>query len=155
MQTTAQATVHTTEHTTEALARLEAMFTGLSAETVGEVANFYTPDACFKDPFNQVRGGAAIARIFAHMFVQLTEPRFLIIERAVDGEQAWLTWNLEYRLRPGKPVHRIHGASHLRFAADGRVTWHRDYWDTAEELYESIPLLGGVLRFIKRRLRAS
>ena len=48
---------------------------------------------------------------------------------------------------------RIHGSSHLRFAHDGRVAYHRDYWDAAEELYETLPLLGSLLRWIKRRLR--
>ena len=38
-------------------------------------------------------------------------------------------------------------------AADGRVAYHRDYWDAAEEVYEKIPLLGGLLRWIKRRLQ--
>jgi ketosteroid isomerase-like protein len=139
----------------DALARLEAVFTGLTPATVAEVALCYTDDARFKDPFNDVRGGPAIARIFAHMFEQLDSPRFEILDRTVDGDRAWLTWNLEYRLRAGQPVRRIHGASHLRFDADGRVSYHRDYWDTAEELYESIPLLGAVLRMIRRRLGAS
>jgi steroid Delta-isomerase len=140
--------------TRSALAQVEAAFVSLRADTVPIIRSLYTADAFFKDPFNEVHGSAAIERIFAHMFHQLTEPRFVIVERAVDGDSAWLSWNLEYRLGAGKPVQTIHGASHLKFAADGRVSCHRDYWDTAEELYESIPLLGGVLRLIKSRLRA-
>ena len=46
----------------------------------------------------------------------------------------------------------IHGASHLRFGADGRVVVHRDYWDAAEELYEKLPLVGALMRWLKRRL---
>jgi hypothetical protein len=44
----------------------------------------------------------------------------------------------------------IRGATHICFATDGRVTMHRDYWDAAEELYEKLPLLGGLMRFLKR-----
>jgi hypothetical protein len=80
--------------------------------------------------------------------------RFVILERAVDGDTAWLTWDLEYRLKPGQPVRRIHGASQLRFDGDGCVCHHRDYWDAAGELYETLPLLGSVLRLIRGRLRA-
>jgi steroid Delta-isomerase len=36
----------------------------------------------------------------------------------------------------------------------GLVTYHRDYWDAAEELYETLPLLGQLLRFIKKKLKA-
>jgi hypothetical protein len=31
------------------------------------------------------------------------------------------------------------------------VAYHRDYWDAAEELYEKLPVLGGLMRFLKRR----
>ena len=36
----------------------------------------------------------------------------------------------------------------------GKVVYHRDYWDTAEELYAKLPLLGGLMRFLRRRLQA-
>jgi hypothetical protein len=39
----------------------------------------------------------------------------------------------------------------VRFAADGRVGWHRDYWDAAEELYEKLPLIGSLMRLLRRR----
>ena len=44
------------------------------------------------------------------------------------------------------------GASALRFAADGRVTYHRDYWDAAGELYAKLPLVGPLLRFLARKM---
>ncbi|WP_413888997.1 hypothetical protein [Candidatus Aalborgicola defluviihabitans] len=37
---------------------------------------------------------------------------------------------------------------------DGRILDHRDYWDAAEELYEKLPLLGGLMRWLKRRANA-
>ena len=38
-----------------------------------------------------------------------------------------------------------------RFAADGRVAYHRDYWDPAEGIYEKLPWIGGLFRWIRRR----
>ncbi len=138
-----------------ALHRLETAFSTLRPDTVGVIRELYADHAWFKDPFNEVHDSAAIERIFAHMFEQLVEPRFVIVERTLEGRDAWLAWNLDYRVRAAGPQRRIHGASHLVFGEDGRVLRHRDYWDTAEELYESVPLLGSVLRMIKSRLRAS
>lgn len=143
-----------TADTRAALARIEALYTGLTPHATGALRDAYSADACFRDPFNEVRGAAAIERIFTHMFDQLHEPRFVILDRAVDGDTAWLTWDLEYRLKEAQPIRRIHGASQLRFDGDGRVCYHRDYWDAAGELYESLPLLGSVLRLIRGRLRA-
>jgi steroid delta-isomerase len=48
----------------------------------------------------------------------------------------------------------IRGASHLRFDADGKVVWHRDYWDAAEELYAKLPGIGWLMRTLGRRLAA-
>ena len=44
-----------------------------------------------------------------------------------------------------------HGASHIQLAADGRVAYHRDYWDAAEELYEKLPVLGILMQWLKRQ----
>jgi len=35
---------------------------------------------------------------------------------------------------------------------DGRVNSHRDYWDAAEELYEKLPLMGLLMRFLRRTM---
>jgi len=52
----------------------------------------------------------------------------------------------------GKPQ-RIRGCSWLELSDDGRIAVHRDYWDLAEELYEKIPGLAAMMRWLKRRAR--
>jgi hypothetical protein len=42
----------------------------------------------------------------------------------------------------------------LKLDAQGLITWHRDYWDAAEELYEKLPVLGGLMRWVKKRTSA-
>ena len=118
----------------------------------GRLARVYHPQARFKDPFNEVQGLAAITAIFGHMFKSLMAPRFTVISIVAAGDEAFLTWDFSFQ-RPGKvaaPI-TIHGASHLRFDADGRVVLHRDYWDAAEELYEKLPIIGALMRWLKRR----
>lgn len=137
----------------EQLLRVVRFYETLAPETVPQVRDVYTPDAFFKDPFNEVRGHAAIVRIFEHMFEQVAEPRFVVVQRMAQGAQAFLTWEFHFRMGGGGTRQTIRGASHLEFAPDGRVAMHRDYWDAAEELYEKIPLLGGFMRLLKRRAR--
>ncbi len=62
----------------------------LSPEEVTRFGEFYSADAYFKDPFNEVRGLPAIERIFSHMFRQVDEPRFVVTERIVDAGGAML-----------------------------------------------------------------
>jgi hypothetical protein len=32
------------------------------------------------------------------------------------------------------------------------IVLHRDFWDAAQQVYEKIPLLGSVVRMIRRKL---
>jgi ketosteroid isomerase-like protein len=130
-------------------------FEHLSAADLDRLDRLYTADAVFKDPCNDVRGVAAIRRIFSHMFEAFDAPRFRILQAIVQGDQCFLTWDFEFRLR--RRAHMpmtIHGGSHLVFAADGRIGRHRDYWDPAEELYEKLPGLGALMRWLKKRASA-
>jgi steroid delta-isomerase len=132
--------------------RVQQFFETISRDSVPRVPEIYAAQAYFKDPFNEVQGVAAIGRIFEHMFVQVQAPSFIVREAVAQGDDAFLTWDFVFRSgRLGRGEQVIRGASHLKFDADGRVKYHRDYWDAAEELYEKIPLLGGLMRFVKRR----
>jgi hypothetical protein len=98
-----------------------------------------------------VRGLAPITRIFEHMVAQVTTPRFVVTLQMSQGNDAFLTWNFLFRMkRDSADEHCIRGATHLRFNANGLVDFHRDYWDAAEELYEKLPLLGVLMRLLKR-----
>ena len=135
------------------LNRLIHFFQTLSPSTVAEMGSVYTEDAYFRDPFNEVTGVNAIKPIFSEMFVRLHEPRFVITEKIAQENSAILIWDFDFRIKSLKPnfARRIHGLSHIRFAADGRVNYHRDYWDAAGELYEHFPVIGGVMRWLRKR----
>ena len=138
------------------LATLIHFYQTLSPEKIGEFGDFYAEDAWFKDPFNEVRGLPAIQRIFSHMFQQVDAPRFVVTEQIVNEHGAMLIWTFHFRTRAWGcgAAQVMHGVSHLRFAADGKVNYHRDYWDTAEELYMKVPGLGLLMRGLRRALRA-
>lgn len=134
------------------MAAIVELFEQLAPVDLDRLDRFYAPDACFKDPFNDVRGVAAISAVFRHMFESLQQPRFFVHDVIVQHDQCFISWQFEFRLRRLTAVPQtIRGASHLRFDADGRVASHRDYWDAAEELYEKLPLIGALMRWLKRR----
>lgn len=142
-----------TEDSRAAVAGITRWFESLTPQSVGQLAAFYSADARFKDPFNEVRGVPAITRIFEHMFTALHEPRFVVTQQLVDGAQAFLAWEFRFRFKRFDTVTEqvIRGGSHLTLNQDGRITDHRDYWDTAEELYEKLPGLGVLMRYLKRK----
>ena len=139
-----------------ALTAVLAFFEHIQAHDVSRLGTFYCDDAFFKDPFNEVRGLTAIQAIFAHMFEQLNEPRFVVRERMRQGQRAFLTWDFVFRFKRYDTTTEqvIHGATYLEIDEQGKVTLHRDYWDAAEELYEKLPVVGGVMRWLKARARS-
>lgn len=132
-----------------ALEPLLAWYATLTPHSVSRTADFYAADAHFRDPFNEVRGVAAIEAVLRHMFAHSDNPHFIIGERIVQAQQAFVTWTFVCTLR-GK-VYEVVGGTHFRFNAEGLVTLHRDYWDAAEELLQKLPLVGAPIRWLRRR----
>lgn len=132
--------------------RIIEAFEGLTPADLPRLGEFYAPDADFKDPFNEVRGVPAIRQVFEHMYVALEAPHFVIHDVVAQGDQCVLTWDFIFRFRRfSREWQTVRGASHLKFDALGLITLHRDYWDVAEELYEKLPGVGALMRWLKRR----
>ncbi len=140
-------------NTRQATQALATFFETLTPDSVAQLHSSYDAQARFKDPFNEVQGLPEIERIFRHMYVALDQPHFVITGQLVDGAQAFLTWEFRFRFKrfDTTALQTVRGGSHVVFNEQGRVTLHRDYWDAAEELYEKLPLVGGVMRWLKKR----
>lgn len=134
-------------------ARVAAFFESISPASLGTLNSVYGEHARFKDPFNDVTGLPGIQRVFTHMFDTLTNPRFVVHHTMTQGEHAWLTWDFLIDRPDGTLT--VHGATQLTFAPDGRVSVHRDYWDTAEELYAKLPVIGALVRWLTRKLSST
>jgi steroid delta-isomerase len=139
-------------NTDRELARLVRFYENIAPATLAEeLAAVYATDAHFKDPFKDVRGLAAIAAIFIHMFDQVDQPRFVVTSHVNQGAQAFLTWDFQFRMKRYSTAPQcIRGATHIVFDAQGKVIRHRDYWDAAEELYEKLPVLGSLMRWLRK-----
>ena len=137
----------------ERTAALAFYFENLSPASVAQLPQFYAPEVVFKDPFNEVQGLAAVTSIFEHMYTALEAPHFVVTQSLVDGDQAFLTWDFKFKFKrfDTHTLQTVRGGSHVQFNPKGLITLHRDYWDAAEELYEKLPLLGGLMRWLKKR----
>ncbi len=136
------------------LYRVIDFFQSISVDSAQTLSLIYTEDVWFKDPFNEVQGLEQVSHIFTHMFEQVDAPRFVVTHSVLQDDQAFLTWDFLFRMRRFSDDEQcIRGATHVRFASDGRVAYHRDYWDAAEELYEKLPVVGSLMRWLKTRAR--
>lgn len=140
------------------LAEVIRFYETLTPDNIDTLSDLYATDARFKDPFNEVRGIAAIRTIFRHMFVQVKAPRFVVNAQFSGDDGSMLLWDFHFHTQGfrgmGAQAMCIRGVTHLRFDATGKVAEHRDYWDAAEELYAKLPLIGAIMRRLQAASRA-
>lgn len=129
-----------------------AYFERVSLDNLNELRDLCAPDVRFRDPFNDVRGHDQIVRVFAKMYEDVAEPTFEVIDNAVSGSNSYIRWVFRFKNKKNGAPFSIDGMTEVHFDDAGRVTAHLDHWDVASQLYERVPVLGTVLRAIRRRL---
>ena len=128
-------------------------FTTLQSDDLDSLAGIFAADARFKDPFNDVRGLAAITRVFAHMFATTQHSRFMIVDHALVGDVLFIRWDYHFQTLKGERW-EIPGTSVVRFNDAGLAVEHVDYWDPAEHIYSKLPVLRWVMRWLRGKLAA-
>ena len=115
---------------------------------------FFDKNSEFSDPFQSVKGLGEIYNIFLNMYKSLHNPRFVVDEVVSSDDVAYIRWRFYYSLSESAKADSFTGVSRVTFTPGAKVKSHIDYWDAAEHVYEKIPLLGSILRYIKRRVHA-
>lgn len=136
-----------------AVRRYVAFFEQLQPAMLAQLDGYFAPGAHFRDPFNDVSGRAAICGIFRHMFQTTEAAGFRVNDWMCAGNAASIRWQFHCRLR-GRDL-SFPGMSFIRFNSEGLVEEHIDYWDPAAGIYEQLPLLGVLLRSLRRRFAVS
>lgn len=111
----------------------------------------------FQDPFHRIHGKQNTLALFEHMFAQLHQPQFKVLNAAIseistDTPNALLHWHFEFALRADAAKICFQGMSRITFNPDGLIDSHIDFWDAGTEVYAKVPLLGWLIRRVQRRL---
>ena len=122
--------------------------------TIEEYKKIFDVNAKFKDPFNQVEGLVEIYDIFQDMYIKLDNPRFKVIEVVEQENVAYLKWIFEFNFKNDSVQNSFEGVSRVEFNDKQMAISHVDYWDSAENLYEKIPVLSFFIKLIKRKIKS-
>ncbi len=124
----------------------------LNAQSLGLLAELYTDDVVFQDPFRRLEGLGALTRYFAELYAHVETCSFTFEAEVVHAQQGVILWTMSLRhprLNGGRTV-VVPGSTHVRFRH--KIYFHRDYFDAGAMLYEHIPVIGMVIRFLKERV---
>lgn len=128
-------------------------FASLDASSLHRLDELYSQEVTFQDPLHRVDGLAELRRYFESLYANVQELRYDFHGFDEVGQgHGYLRWTLHFRhprLAGGKLI-AVEGCSQLRWGE--RVEFHRDYFDAGALLYEHLPVMGGVIAWLKRRL---
>lgn len=121
---------------------------------IDEYKKYIDKDASFKDPFHEVKGIDAIYKIFQIMYQNLDEPKFKIDEVFQKENVAYIRWYFSYKFKGKDKTQGFYGVSRVVFGEDSKMISHEDYWDASENVYEKLPFLSSIIKFVKDKIRA-
>jgi len=133
--------------------KITYFFEHLSKHTsLNAFSDIYDDQVEFKDPFNEVKSIKSVHGVFAHMYRNLDNPRFVIREYIAKDNIAYVKWEFSFSFKNESIQNAFEGVSRLKMNEEGKVIQHTDYWDAAEHMYEKMPFIGWLIHKIKQMI---
>lgn len=131
--------------------RFKKYFRVLHEADLSELRELYAEQVVFKDPVHEMRGLVELEDYFTSVCSDLSECRFEYLDEMVTEQSAYVKWIMHFKHpRLGKRLISVRGVSHLKFG--DKIEYHEDFYDMGAMLYEQLPLLGNVTRWLRLRL---
>ena len=136
------------------LERFKSLFNAARPDLETLMAECYSETVVFRDPLVERRGREALSRYLNDAYARVTRCGFDFGSTARCPDHLTLPWTmtLEHRrLARGAPI-IVDGITLLQTDAEtGLISYHRDYYDAGQLIYENVPLIGGLVRYMRRQ----
>ncbi|WP_296622827.1 nuclear transport factor 2 family protein [Marivirga sp.] len=110
----------------------------------------YSADIVFKDPIHEIKGIENLKEYFQKLNDNLIEGSFLFTDESIVDNKAYLSWEMNLKLK--RPIKNVKASGISVLIIEDKIIKQRDYFDAGELFYENIPILGGIIRSIKKKL---
>lgn len=115
----------------------------------------YAADVYFRDPFKEIHGEPEFEAYLLRGSSAVAEFSMDWKDVSENDGNYYFRWIMNVKLKRDSakdPPTRVTGISQVRFGPDGKVIFHQDYFDGADLIYEKVPVMGGVIRYIKKHI---
>lgn len=150
--------------------KFESFYTNLASMKIEELASIYSDNVTFIDPIAAHSGIKTVESYFSKLLENAKYCTFIIhsvqkasdlntiagdhIESDKDSKTNFVVnWEMAFtseRINKGRPI-KVDGITQLK-VVDNKIIYHRDYYDLGQMVYENVPLLGRIIKRIKRTL---
>ena len=139
----------------EFLSKFLKLYQNFTIEDIDKLDQIYHPDILFVDPLHEIKGLTSLKDYFQTMYRQMEFGSFEYHRTLNSDNQLVVEWTMNFshkQIKSGAEIN-FEGISRLILSDQLPLTIveHRDYYDVGQMVYEHIPLLGSVIRFIKTK----
>ncbi len=135
--------------------KAKAFFEFLNKETMHLVDEFYDENVHFCDPMVDLKNRQQAKQYYVNLYQNVQSISWSFSAEINQGMDCALVWKMTLiakALNGGKPV-IVEGVSVIKFGGkEGKAIYHRDYFDMGAFVYEGLPVLGGLVRFVKAKM---
>lgn len=117
-----------------------------------QIDALYTQDIEFRDPLHTILGVLALKSYMKNLYANSRDIRFEYTDELSGENWATIAWLMHFRhpsLAGGKLI-SVRGITQIRFT--DRIFFHEDFYDLGAMIYQHVPVLGRIIRFINQRI---
>ncbi|MDH5353706.1 MAG: nuclear transport factor 2 family protein [Gammaproteobacteria bacterium] len=131
--------------------RLKSYCSTLHEADLSELHTIYSGSIVFKDPVHSIQGLVELEDYFQTLCADLSDCRFEYLDELVSENSAYIKWIMHFRHpKLGNRLISVRGVSYLKFSE--WIEYQEDFYDMGAMLYEQLPVLGNVTRWLRHRL---
>ena len=127
------------------------LFSNLNVKNIEQFNDLVDKNVKFLDPFNDLVGIENFKKVFYHMFENVKDPKFIILDYSKNKYRVFLKWKMVFYAF--KSIQFIEGLSEITLNNEGKINSHTDYWDTMNGLFIKLPLIGILYRLSQKFFR--
>jgi hypothetical protein len=119
-----------------------------------QISRTYAEKFFFSDTVVTIHNRQSLLRYLKQTQHNVDSIKFKALDVVENGKDSYVRWLMQTRFKimgQSLDIESI-GMSHLRFNEDDKIILHQDYWDSMQGFYQHIPIIGGLLRWIKSDL---
>lgn len=135
--------------------KIKYVFDNLRADNIEILNDFYAKDTTFVDPLGAHNGIQSVKDYYQNLYKNVKSIKFTYKDLVTNGTTHALYWTMTLSadgLNGGSPI-SLEGNSYIKFNEAGLVSYHRDYFDMGEFIYEHVPVMGWAIKKVKDKLR--
>ena len=132
------------------LTKFKNYFAKMDFDNDSILDDIYSKNVVFKDPIHEINGIEHLSKYFKKLNDNLIEGSFQFLDESTIGNKTFISWEMNLRLK--KPNKNVKASGISVLTIEEKIVSQRDYFDAGELFYENIPVLGGIIRFLKKKI---